>query len=64
MIDFQDQGYHQIMEGRGNNMALHFKSKEAYRKYKAYGYIHGIFSETKHPNDEYVYIAGKRHKIK
>lgn len=42
-------------------MVRHFKSKEAYRKFKAYIHIHKIKTN---PNEKYVYIAGKKHKIK
>lgn len=37
----------------------HFKSEEAYRKYRAYKHIHGIPSHAKD-----VVVAGKRHKVK
>jgi hypothetical protein len=40
--------------------AEHFKSKKKYRKYEAYIHIHHI----KHRHHEYVYIAGKKHKVK
>jgi len=36
----------------------HFKSKEGYRKYRAYRHIHGIKSRSKE-----VVVAGKKHKI-
>ena len=36
---------------------MHFSSKEAYRKWCAYGHIHGIFEET--PGHVKVYIRGK-----
>lgn len=37
-----------------------FKSKEAYRKFKAYVHIHNIPTKK----EDFVYIAGKKHKIK
>ena len=37
----------------------HFRSKEAYRKSRAYTHIHGI---PTHATD--VVVAGKRHKVK
>jgi len=37
----------------------HFKSKEAYRKSRAYTHIHGIPTHAKD-----VVVAGKRHKVK
>ncbi len=41
---------------------MHFKSKEAYRKWLAYGHIHKVFEET--PGHVKVYIRGKKHKVK
>lgn len=38
-----------------------FKSKEAYRKWLAYGNIHGDFAAT--PGHQTVYIRGKTHKV-
>ena len=40
----------------------HFKNKEAYNKWVAYGNIHGEFKET--PGNQKVYIAGKKHGVK
>jgi hypothetical protein len=37
----------------------HFKSKEAYRKSRAYTHIHGIPTHAKD-----VVVAGKKHKVK
>jgi hypothetical protein len=37
----------------------HFKSKEAYRKHRAYRHIHGIKSRATH-----VVVKGKKHKVK
>jgi len=36
----------------------HFKSKEAYRKYRAYVHIHGIPTHAKD-----VVVAGRKHKV-
>jgi len=36
----------------------HFKSKEAYRKYRAYTHIHGIQTHAKD-----VVVAGRKHKV-
>jgi len=41
---------------------MNFRSKEAYRKWLAYGHIHGIFEEV--PGHVDVYIRGKPHKVK
>lgn len=41
-------------------MTLRFKSKEAFRKFNAYRFIHGI--PTKHRQK--VIIAGKVHRVK
>lgn len=41
---------------------LHFKSKEAYRKYLAFGNIHKVFKH-KAPYSKIV-IRGKAHKVK
>ena len=41
---------------------MHFKSKKSYKKWLAYGHIHGVFEET--PGHVKVYIRGKRHKVK
>ena len=41
---------------------MHFRSKEAYRKWLAYGHIHGHFERT--PGHVKVYIRGKPHKVK
>ncbi len=40
----------------------HFKSKEAYQKWLAYGHMHGAFEET--PGHQKVEIAGRPHKVK
>jgi hypothetical protein len=37
----------------------HFKSKEAYRKSRAYTHIHGIPTHAKE-----VVVGGKKHKVK
>ena len=37
----------------------HFKSEEAYRKYRAYTHIHGIPTHAKD-----VVVAGRKHKVK
>jgi hypothetical protein len=37
----------------------HFKSKEAYRKSRAYTHIHGIKTHAKD-----VFVGGKKHKVK
>lgn len=39
---------------------LHFQSKQAYRKYLAYGHIHGVFTERVRPK---IVIAGKVHHV-
>jgi hypothetical protein len=36
----------------------HFKSAEAYRKYRAYTHIHGIPTHAKN-----VVVAGNKHKV-
>jgi hypothetical protein len=41
--------------------ARNFKSKEAYRKWLAYGHIHGQFAAT--PGSQKVKIRGKPHKV-
>jgi hypothetical protein len=38
-----------------------FKSKEAYRKWEAYGHIHKVFENT--PSNQKVTIKGKAHKV-
>jgi len=40
----------------------HFRSKAAYRKWLAYGHIHGHFKRK--PGHQIVYIRGKRHRVK
>ena len=63
--------------GRKNFKALHFKSKEAYMKWLAYGHMHSKsgkllkYPETKTKSmmavsktDPDVYIRGKKHKVK
>ena len=42
--------------------AMHFRSKKAYRKWLAYGHIHGIFEKT--PGHVKVYIRGRPHRVK
>lgn len=41
---------------------LHFKNKEAYRKYLAYGHIHGDFERT--AGNQKIVISGHKHKVK
>ena len=41
---------------------MNFRSEEAYRKWLAYGHIHGVFERT--PGHVDVYIRGKRKKVK
>jgi len=41
---------------------MNFRSKEAYRKWLAYGHIHGIFAKT--PGHVKVFIRGRPHKVK
>ena len=41
---------------------MNFKSKESYRRWLAYGHIHGVFKKT--PGNVNVYIRGKPHKVK
>lgn len=38
-----------------------FKSKEAYKKWLAYGHIHGQFAKT--PGNQPVSIKGKEHSV-
>lgn len=40
---------------------LHFKNKENYRKYLAYGHIHGDFARV--PGYQNIMIGGKKHKV-
>jgi len=40
---------------------LHFKSKEAYRKYLVAGHIHGYFKKVK--GYQKIVIAGKPHRV-
>lgn len=40
---------------------MNFKSKEAYRKWLAYGHIHGLFNS---PGNVSVKIRGKSHRVK
>jgi hypothetical protein len=49
-----------MKHGKKYSHVRHFKTKEAYRKFKAYVHIHGI-KTRKH---EYVIIGGHIHKIK
>jgi hypothetical protein len=44
----------------GKPKNTHFKSEEDYKKYLAYIHIHNI----PHAKGSYVWIAGKRHKVK
>ena len=39
-----------------------FKSKEAYRKWLAYGHLSGVFKKT--PGHQKVTIKGKPHRVK
>ena len=41
---------------------MNFRSKEAYRKWLAYGHIHGHFKRT--PGHVKVFIRGRPHKVK
>jgi len=41
-------------------MGTHFKSKKAYKKYIGYIWAHHI----PHEHHRYVYIHGKRHRVK
>lgn len=41
--------------------ARRFKTKEAYRKWLAYGHIHGDFARV--PGNQSVMIRGKIHKV-
>ena len=41
---------------------MNFRSKEAYRKWLAYGHIHGLFRKA--PGHVKVYIRGRPHKVK
>jgi hypothetical protein len=41
---------------------MKFKSKEAYRKWLAFGHIHGQFKAT--PGAQRIMIRGKPHKVK
>lgn len=44
-------------------MALHFKSKEGYRKWLAHNWLHeqGVMGKEPHQS---VMIGGKKHKVK
>jgi len=42
---------------------LHFRSKEAYRKWLAYNWIHNKGKMGRKPHCT-VYIRGKKHKVK
>ena len=42
---------------------IHFKSKEAYRKWLSYNWIHNTEEMGKAPH-KVVYIRGKKHKVK
>ena len=50
-----------VFRGCFNMPTMHFKSIDAYRKYNAYKHIQGL---AKSHDLKYVYIAGKRHKVK
>jgi hypothetical protein len=41
---------------------MNFRSKEAYRKWLAYGHIHGVFKRT--PGHVRVRIRGRPHRVK
>ena len=41
---------------------MHFKSKAAYKRWLAYGHIHGVFEKAK--GSQKVIIKGKTHKVK
>jgi hypothetical protein len=41
---------------------MNFKSKEAYRKWLAYGHMHGVFKKA--PGHVRVKIRGKPHRVK
>jgi hypothetical protein len=41
---------------------LHFKNKEAYKKWLAAGHIHGWFVKAK--GNQTIFIYGKHHKVK
>ncbi len=40
---------------------LHFKTKAGYKKWLAYGHIHGDFAKVK--GNKEIYIAGKKHTV-
>jgi hypothetical protein len=39
-----------------------FSSKEAYKRWLAYGHIRGAFAKT--PGHQQIIIKGKKHKVK
>lgn len=41
---------------------LHFKTKKGYRKWLAFGWIHGVFKRK--PGHQKIVIRGKPHKVK
>lgn len=41
--------------------SINFKSTGAYKKYLAYGHMHGVFEAT--PGNQAVKIANKTHKV-
>jgi hypothetical protein len=43
-------------------MVLHFKNKEAYHKWLAYGNMHGDFARV--AGNQRIDIGGKPHKVK
>ena len=53
------------MPGKRKSKTLHFKSKSGFKKYAAYGHIHGVMgkhrSGYKYPK---VKIRGKNHRVK
>lgn len=45
---------------RRKTKTLNFKTKEGYKKWIAYGHIHGVFKKHGHTN---IKIRGKAHKV-
>lgn len=41
--------------------ALNFSSKKAFKKYAAYGHMHGVFARS--PGNTPIKIRGKAHKV-
>lgn len=57
------QTHHLTRRGQiKKNPTRHFKSYEAYRRWLAYGHIHGDFKKT--PGHQRVFIRGKERKVK